>query len=62
MLDSNRTLWWKMARNMGEGEGKGQVAYHKAKDDLHDHLLFTWHEPEVGETLTRIAAWIDSGP
>ena len=51
-----------MARDMGEGEGKGQVAYHEAKDALHDHLLFTWHEPEVGETLTRIAAWIDSGP
>ncbi|KAG6369578.1 Alpha/Beta hydrolase protein [Boletus reticuloceps] len=60
LLDSIRTLWWKMARDMGEGEGKGRVAYHEAKDALHDHILFTWHEPEAGETLTRIASWIDN--
>ncbi|KAF9245397.1 alpha beta-hydrolase [Melanogaster broomeanus] len=55
MLDSIRSLWWKMERDMGEGEGPGQVAYYEAKDSLHDHLLFPWHEPEVGETLQRIA-------
>ena len=59
LLDSIRTLWWKMARDMGEGEGEGRVTYYEAKDALHDHLLFSWHEPEVGDTLTRIASWID---
>lgn len=61
LLDSIRTLWWKMARDMGEGEGKGQISYHEAKDAVHDHLLFPWYEPEVGETLRRISLWIDNG-
>lgn len=61
LLDSIRSLLWKMERDMGSGSGEGQVCYHEAKDSLHDHLVFPWHEPENGETLTIIADWIDHG-
>ncbi|KIJ60141.1 hypothetical protein HYDPIDRAFT_177566 [Hydnomerulius pinastri MD-312] len=61
LLDSIRSLWWKMERDMGGGEGRGQVAYHEAKDSLHDHILFPWHEPELGQTLRKIAEWIERG-
>lgn len=29
-------------------------------DAVHDFLVFTWHDPERTEVLTRISGWIDS--
>lgn len=61
LLDSIRSLWWKMERDMGGGTGRGQVSYYEAKDALHDHIVFAWHEPENKQTLQVIANWIEEG-
>ncbi|KAH7884184.1 Alpha/Beta hydrolase protein [Phlebopus sp. FC_14] len=85
LVDSIRTLWWRMERDLGrgcggagdvdaeqvegadvdaDGEGErwtGGVVYYEAEDALHDHVLFPWHEPEVGETLRRVARWLEWG-
>jgi len=61
LLDSIRSLWWKMERDMGGGTGRGQVSYYEAKDALHDHIVFAWHEPENRQTLEVIASWIEKG-
>ncbi|KAG6330017.1 hypothetical protein ID866_9073 [Astraeus odoratus] len=61
LLDSIRTLWWKMERDMGPGISAGQVSYYEAEDSLHDHVIFPWHEPENGQTLAGIAEWIEQG-
>ena len=61
LLDSIRSLWWKMERDMGGGTGRGQVSYYETKDALHDHIVFSWHEPENAQTLAAIADWIEEG-
>lgn len=62
LLDRIRVLKDRMVIQLGSGdgvrEGEGKVKYYEAKDGVHDYLLFTWHEPERGETLKEIARWL----
>ncbi|KAH7906286.1 alpha beta-hydrolase [Hygrophoropsis aurantiaca] len=59
LLDSIRSLRWKMERDMGAGRGAGEIEFYEAPDALHDYIIFPWHEPEVGQTLQRIGEWLD---
>jgi acetyl esterase/lipase len=56
---SIRTLKERMAADMGEGSGTGQVSYCEAIDGIHDFLMFPWHEPERSQILTAMADWVD---
>ncbi|KAH7920508.1 alpha/beta-hydrolase [Leucogyrophana mollusca] len=58
LMDSILSLRWKMEADMGEGRSAGKIEYYEAADALHDFILFPWHEPEVGQTLERIAEWL----
>ncbi|KAI9572158.1 Alpha/Beta hydrolase protein [Boletus coccyginus] len=55
--DATRTLGRKMAAEMGEGSGEGQVTYFEGKDAVHDFLAFKWH-PCRPATLMAIQQWL----
>lgn len=57
LYDSARTLRKKMAADMGEGIGKGQITYFEGKDAVHDFLVFTWH-PCRPAALKAIQQWL----
>lgn len=62
LVDQIRTLRDRMVKDMSEGngvsEGDGKVRYLEPPDAIHDYLSFSWHEPEVTDTLKAIAEWI----
>jgi len=53
LVDKIRVLQKRMIEQLGEN-----VHYYESKDSVHDFLVFPWHEPERGQTFSRIAAWI----
>ncbi|KAJ7783274.1 alpha/beta-hydrolase [Mycena metata] len=55
LRDSIRTLYQKMAKDMGH-----KARYLEAEDGVHDFVVFDggWHEPERTDTLTAIAQWV----
>lgn len=55
--DATRTLRKKMAAEMGEGIGEGQVMYFEGKDAVHDFLVFVWH-PCRSAALKEIQQWL----
>ncbi|KAF8844668.1 alpha beta-hydrolase [Paxillus ammoniavirescens] len=57
LYDSGRTLRRKMAADMGEGNGEGQLTYFEGKDAVHDFLIFTWH-PCRPAALEAIQQWL----
>ncbi|KAJ7643124.1 alpha/beta-hydrolase [Mycena polygramma] len=58
LRDCIRALYERMKRDMGEGE----VRYLEAADSIHDFVLVPWvQEPQRGETLAAIAAWVAEG-
>jgi acetyl esterase/lipase len=59
LAPSIRTLKERMAVDMGEGSGAGQVSYCEVPDGIHDFLVFTWHEPERSQVLKIMADWVD---
>ncbi|KAH7929059.1 alpha/beta-hydrolase [Leucogyrophana mollusca] len=60
LVDQIRTLRKKMAVDMGEGAGAGQVTYYEAPDGVHVYPAFDFHEPERSEAYTAIAEWVAS--
>ncbi|KAH7908350.1 Alpha/Beta hydrolase protein [Hygrophoropsis aurantiaca] len=57
-VDQIRTLVARMAGDMGEGAGMGQVVYYEASDGVHVYPAFDFHEPERSETYRAIAQWV----
>jgi acetyl esterase/lipase len=58
LYDSIVTLKNRMAADMGEGDGEGQVTYHEVPEAVHDYLALPWFEPERTETLQAIGKWL----
>jgi acetyl esterase/lipase len=54
-----RDLKERMAADMNEGSGPGQLSYYEAPDGVHDFICFTWHEPERTDALRAMAEWVD---
>jgi acetyl esterase/lipase len=52
-----RTLKERMAGDMGEGVGAGELCYVEAPDAVHDWMVIEWHEPERSEAFRRVAEW-----
>lgn len=59
LAEPSRVLYKRMAADMGEGTGPGQVMFYEAPDGMHDYLAFEWHEPERTETLQIIRKWLE---
>jgi acetyl esterase/lipase len=55
------TLKERMAADMGEGTGAGQVCYIEAPDAVHDFMVMGWHEPERTEAFRQVAEWFALG-
>jgi acetyl esterase/lipase len=58
LYDCIVTLKNRMAADMGEGDGDGQVTFYEAPDAAHDYLALSWFEPERTETLQAIGKWL----
>jgi acetyl esterase/lipase len=56
MLDQIKTLWRMMALSM---EGEGQIVYDESPDSVHDFITMPFHEPQRGDTLRKIATWLE---
>jgi acetyl esterase/lipase len=57
LYDSIITLKNRMAADMGEGDGEGQVTCYVATEAAHDFLALPW-EPERTEALQAINKWL----
>lgn len=53
LMDQIQTLVHRMRRDMGS-----ELDVYKAKDAVHDYLVFDWFEPERTETLQAIHRWL----
>jgi acetyl esterase/lipase len=58
LYDCIVTLKNRMAADMGEGGGEGQVTYYEAPDAAHDCLALPWFDPERTEILQAIGKWL----
>lgn len=57
LLDQNRTLRGMMLRDMEEGLGEGQLAYHEELDAVHDFMVLPWEEPSRSNGMRKVAQW-----
>ncbi|EGO01322.1 hypothetical protein SERLA73DRAFT_179485 [Serpula lacrymans var. lacrymans S7.3] len=58
-LDQIKTLKSRMVRDMGEGNGAGQVTYLEMPDSIHSFISWPKYEPQCTDALLKIAEWAD---